>query len=102
MDMIDAFPSPNLLKVVVIRDDDTFLALIHADSSLQLWHFTSTDRAELLEITDVDLPSINQVETFTTKSASRPYLLLAGSNATLIYQLRGMFYILFFALLFFA
>ena len=90
MDMIDAFPAPNLNKVAVLQDDGTFLVLIHGDSSLQLWRFTGGDKnAELLEMTDVNLPSINQVEAFTTRSASRSFLLLAGQNVTFIYHLKG-------------
>lgn len=90
MDMIDAFPAPNLNKVVVLHDDGTFLVLIHADSSLQLWRFSGGDKnTELVEITDVDLPNIIQVEAFTTRSASHSYLLLAGKNVTFIYHLRG-------------
>ena len=91
MDMIDSNPAPNFNKVVALHDDGTFLVLIHADSSFQLWHFFGRDKnTEQVKITDVDLRSINQeVVAFITRLASRSYLFLAGQNFSYIYHQRG-------------
>lgn len=92
MDMVQMMPLPDLRQIVVLQDDTTHLIMIIGNSSIQRWAFNSErGLAEPIEMLQVNISFVHQVIAFTV--ASRWCLLLAGTEATVIYTLESTLFI---------